>query len=139
MQEMGPWDGARTELAEPAAPKKKAAKTKGLALATWKQMLDNGRLQRGDEALRATARTAVARVSQTVYDACGPAVTLTGDRGSVTLPAEVTDIADDTVWVPAGSFGRGVLADLASPGSTVTVKGSSAAPDSVGTRKGGDQ
>jgi NADH-quinone oxidoreductase subunit G len=27
------------------------------------------------------------------------------------------------VWVPANSFGNGVLADLASPGSRVTVKG----------------
>ena len=50
-------------------------------------------------------------------------MTITGDRGSVTLPVEITDIADDTVWVPANSFGRGVLADLASPGSQVTVKG----------------
>ena len=33
--------------------------------------------------------------------------------------------ADDVVWVPANSFGNGVLADLASPGSRVTVaKGS---------------
>ena len=30
---------------------------------------------------------------------------------------------DGVVWVPANSFGRGVLADLASPGSSVTVKG----------------
>ena len=139
MQEMGPWDGDRPELTEPAAPTTKAASAKGVALATWKQMLDNGTLQRGDEALRATARMPVARVSQTVYDALGPAVTLTGDRGSVTLPAEVTDIADDTVWVPANSFGRGVLADLASPGSTVTVKGSSSVQQDAGTTKGGDE
>ena len=32
-------------------------------------------------------------------------------------------MADDTVWVPANSFGRGVLADLASPGTPVTVTG----------------
>jgi NADH-quinone oxidoreductase subunit G len=138
MAEMGPWDGDRPVLAEPAAPRKKSSKAKGLALATWKQMLDNGILQRGDEALRATARMAVARVSETVFDACGPAITLTGDRGSVTLAAEVADIADDTVWVPADSFGRGVLADLASPGSSVTVKGSSTAPAQSGTAKGGD-
>ena len=35
----------------------------------------------------------------------------------------VLDLADGVVWVPANSFGRGVLADLASPGSRVTVKG----------------
>jgi NADH-quinone oxidoreductase subunit G len=40
------------------------------------------------------------------------------------LPVEaVDDLADDTVWVPANSFGNGVLADLASPGSGVRVKG----------------
>jgi NADH-quinone oxidoreductase subunit G len=49
----------------------------------------------------------------------------------------VTDIADDTVWVPGNSFGRGVLADLGSPGTTVTVKGSSSEPDLSGTAKGG--
>ena len=65
----------------------------------------------------------MARVSAEVYDAIGQTVTLTGDRGSVTLPAEVADLAEGTVWVPANSFGRGVLADLASPGSQVTVKG----------------
>jgi NADH-quinone oxidoreductase subunit G len=53
----------------------------------------------------------------------GASVTLTGDRGSVTLPVEVADLPDGVVWVPANSFGRGVLADLASPGSSVTIKG----------------
>ncbi len=58
-----------------------------------------------------------------MYDALGATVTITGDRGSVTLPAEAGDVVDGTVWVPANSFGRGVLADLASPGSHVRVKG----------------
>ena len=51
-------------------------------------------------------------------------MTVTGDRGSVTLPVEATtDLVDGTVWVPANSTGSGVLADLASPGSGVRVKG----------------
>jgi NADH-quinone oxidoreductase subunit G len=96
----------------------------GMRLATWKQLLDNGRLQDGDPALRATARLAVARIPAARASEFGEAVTITGDRGSVTLPAIATDdLTDDTVWIPANSFGRGVLADLASPGSTVTVTG----------------
>ena len=51
----------------------------------------------------------------------GDVVTVTGDRGSWTLPALPAEMADNTVWVPTNSFGRGVWADLASPGSTVTV------------------
>ena len=38
-------------------------------------------------------------------------MTVTGDRGSVTLPAVVADLPDGVVWVPANSTGRGLLAD----------------------------
>ncbi|MDF1606108.1 NADH-quinone oxidoreductase subunit G [Nocardioides sp. YIM 152315] len=134
MEEMGPWDGERavlggsetalrpsstTEEAGAGAP---SSTTEGhFALATWKLMIDNGSLQDGDKAYRATGRAPVARLSPTAYDAHGPTVTLTGDRGSVTLPAEPAELDDDVVWVPANSFGNGVLADLASPGSRVTI------------------
>ena len=121
MQELGPWDGERAgfDTVGASAP---PGSTTGLALSTWKLLVDNGSMQDGDEHYRATARPAVARVSQQVYDATGPTVTLTGDRGSITLPAEVADIADGAVWVPANSLGNGVLSDLASPGSRVTVQ-----------------
>ncbi|HEX5861679.1 MAG TPA: molybdopterin-dependent oxidoreductase, partial [Nocardioides sp.] len=125
MEEFGGWDGERVTLEDTGRSVGRTS-TDGLALATWKQMLDNGSMQDGDDQLRATARMPVARVSAAVYDAVGPMVKLTGDRGSVTLPAEIADLADGTVWVPANSFGRGVLADLASPGSRVTVTGGQA-------------
>jgi NADH-quinone oxidoreductase subunit G len=124
MEEIGPWDGDRAELGvAPKRVERKVLKTK-LVLASWKQMLDNGVLQDGDDNLRATARTAVARVSQETAEMLkGGTVTLTGDRGTVTLPIEVADLPAGTIWVPANSFGNGVLADLASPGSSVSVKG----------------
>ena len=87
-------------------------------------MLDNGSMQDGDDNLRATARMPVARVSaDRVRRASGPSITVTGDRGSVTLPAVIAEIADDVVWLPANSTGRGLLADVGLPGSTVTLKG----------------
>jgi NADH-quinone oxidoreductase subunit G len=124
MQELGPWDGDRAAH-EPVLSSGSTGGA-GLALATWKQLLDHGSMQDGDDNLRATARPAVARVSRATYDAHGATVTLTGDRGEWTLPAEVADVPDDVVWVPANSSGNGVLADLASPGSRVTVKGADA-------------
>lgn len=141
MQALGPWDGARPALDAGKAPKSaKAPKgpKKGevaLALATWKQLIDLGSMQDGEVHLRATARTPVARVSRATYESAfgmleartagEQLVTITGDRGTVTLPVVVADLPDGVVWVPARSFGRGVLADLASPGSTVTLKGAS--------------
>jgi NADH-quinone oxidoreductase subunit G len=125
MEEIGGWDGERASLSAEDAPSVDPldAPAGEVALATWKQMIDLGSLQDGEEHLRRTARMPVALVSGAMYDALGPSVTVTGDRGSITLPAEVADLADGTVWVPANSVGAGVLVELASPGSRVTVKG----------------
>jgi NADH-quinone oxidoreductase subunit G len=131
MVEMGPWDGDRLTLPDSPAPRPEPVEgvVSGpgegeVALATWKLMLDNGTMQDGEKYLRATARTPVCRVSRNAARALGGMVTLQGDRGSVTLPVEVADdLADDVVWVPANSTGNGVLADLASPGSGVRLKG----------------
>jgi NADH-quinone oxidoreductase subunit G len=124
MEEMGPWDGPRAGMTAvpPAGPS-----AEGTVLATWKQLLDNGSMQDGDKHLAATARPAVARVPAAVYDALGSAVTVTGDRGSVTLPAVVADdLVDGVVWLPMNSTGNGVLAGVASPGSRVRVTGGGA-------------
>ncbi|HEY0645237.1 MAG TPA: NADH-quinone oxidoreductase subunit G [Nocardioides sp.] len=131
MQSLGPWDGARPALDAGKAPRSPKAKTGSLALATWKQLIDLGSMQDGEVHLRATARRPVVRVSRATYESVfgmldaghEQLATVTGDRGSVTLPVVVADLPDDVVWVPARSFGRGVLAELASPGSPVTVKG----------------
>jgi NADH-quinone oxidoreductase subunit G len=131
MQALGPWDGARPALDAGKAPKAPKTKAGALALATWKQLIDLGSMQDGEAHLRATARTPVARVSRATYESVfgmldagqDPVATLSGDRGSITLPVVVADLPDDVVWVPARSVGRGVLADLASPGSSVIVKG----------------
>ncbi|KAA1428367.1 NADH-quinone oxidoreductase subunit G [Nocardioides antri] len=131
MAQLGPWDGAGPSEASrlvAGAPRTSTSDgSDGLVLATWKQSIDNGRMQDGDKYLRATARVPVALVTQDVYASCGPTVTITGDRGSVTLPAVVAgDLVAGVVWVPANSFGAGVLSDLASPGSRVRVEGGQA-------------
>jgi NADH-quinone oxidoreductase subunit G len=127
MAQLGPWDGDRPTMT-PVSPT--SASGEGLALSTWKLMIDGGSMQDGDKHLAATARPAVARVSPATYAALGAevaSVTVSGDRGSVTMPVEVVeDMTDGTVWVPASSSGAGVLVGLASPGSRVTVKGAGA-------------
>jgi NADH-quinone oxidoreductase subunit G len=123
MEELGPWDGARPSMdTASVSTGSTGGGMQGLVLSTWKQLIDNGSMQDGDDNLTATARPAVARVSPKVFDRVGPVVTLTGDRGSVTVPAEVADLPDDVVWLPGNSLGNGVLADLASPGSRVKLE-----------------
>ncbi|MEQ6900576.1 NADH-quinone oxidoreductase subunit G [Nocardioides sp. YIM 152588] len=123
MAAVGPWDGhGATSFLGVDSPTPDTGE--GVLLSTWKQSVDNGSMLDGDKYLRATARPVVALLPPALYDAHGPTVTLTGDRGSVTLPAEpAADLVDGVVWVPADSFGAGVLADLASPGSRITIEG----------------
>jgi NADH-quinone oxidoreductase subunit G len=107
---------------EEAAGRRHVETSGSFRISSWRLMLDNARMLDGDKALAATARPAVALLSPANLDRFGETVTVTGDRGSVTLPAQAADLADDVVWLPAKSLGRGLLADVASPGSSVEVE-----------------
>ena len=68
-------------------------------LATWRYLLDEGLLQRGEYALAGTARPAVARLSAATAAAIGAAdgapLTVRSEHGSVTVPLVVTEMVDD--------------------------------------------
>ena len=111
MAEMGPWDGERAALEPGPGPRRRP--TRALTLAAWKQLLDDGRMQDGDDNLRATARMAVARVSSNVYDALGAEHhghrrSRLGHRCRPPSPTWPTTSSG----CPANSTGRGLLADL---------------------------
>ena len=71
-------------------------------LATWRQLLDSGRMQDGEPSLAGTARPVVARMSAATAAEAGVAdgdkVTIATDRGSVTVPVDVVPMADRVVW-----------------------------------------
>lgn len=95
-------------------------------LAGHRLLLDNGRLQDGDEALAGTRHPAVARLSATtaaeVGVAHGEPLAVTGPRGTVRLPLAVTPMPDRVVWLPLNSVGGGVAADTgAQPGGLVRI------------------
>jgi NADH-quinone oxidoreductase subunit G len=133
MTQLGPWDGERasapTVRAETAAGPE--AGSGELLLATWKQLLDDGRMLDGDEYLKATARRPVALVSPGTLAALGveqgQLVRLTGDRGAADLPVALADLPDGVVWAPASSGGLALARDLgAVSGSVVRLEGARA-------------
>jgi len=130
LAEVGAWDGARAELPTVATAEQRVLADGELRLATWRQMIDDGSLLDGDAYLKATGRAALALVSPATLAALGVAagehVTVTGDRGSVSLPVGTADLADDVVWLPGNTGGVNVNRDLASPGSPVRVTGGAA-------------
>jgi NADH-quinone oxidoreductase subunit G len=131
---LGTWRGERplapavlTTSAVLSAGTAPGATDADVRLATWHQLLDNGRLQDGEPYLAGTARPAVARVSPATADAAGLAdgdkVTVVSEAGSVTVPVTVTEMADGVVWLPANNQGSAVRADLvAGHGSRVTLR-----------------
>jgi NADH-quinone oxidoreductase subunit G len=96
-------------------------------LSTWHSLLDGGRMQDGDPNLAGTARTAVARMSAATAAQAGTAdggkVTVSTERGAVTVPVAVTEMPDRVVWLPANSAGRGIRRELAAGhGTLVTLR-----------------
>jgi NADH-quinone oxidoreductase subunit G len=125
---IGTWRGARP--AAPAvlsAPPMTAAGGTDVRLATWAQLIDEGRMQDGEPYLAGTARPVVARVSAATAAAAGLAdgdkATVATTAGSITVPLDVTDMTDGVVWLPTNSSGSAVRADLgAGHGSRVTLR-----------------
>ena len=89
-------------------------------------VLDQGRLQEGDDALAGTRHAAVARLSAATAAEVGvkggDTLTVTGPAGTTTLPLLVTQMPDRVVWLPLNSTGGGVTSDTgARPGDLVRV------------------
>jgi NADH-quinone oxidoreductase subunit G len=125
MASVGPWEGARAPAPE-VAP---AAAGSGLVLSSWKQLIDDGRMQDGDGFLRATARPPVVLVNAATLAGLGVEegddVTLTGPLGKVVLPVRVADLVDGAVWAPASAPGASVRHLVGPAGSVVTLEGGS--------------
>jgi NADH-quinone oxidoreductase subunit G len=96
-------------------------------LATWRQLLDNGSMQDGEPHLAGTARAAVALLSEATAAELGVplggTVTVSTQRGSVTLPVAAADLPPGVVWVPGNSGPATVRRSLGvGHGAVVTVR-----------------
>ncbi|TCW20668.1 NADH-quinone oxidoreductase subunit G [Dietzia cinnamea] len=106
---------SRTPRSERETPSSGAAAGRAV-LATWRMLLDAGRMQDGEPHLAGTARRPVARLSPTTARDLGAGegdpVTVSTDRGAITLPLAITEMPDRVVWVPQNSPGSAVNATL---------------------------
>ncbi len=101
-------------------------------LASWHWLLDDGSLQDGEPFLAGTAKKPRLHLSAATAAEVGAAegslVTVSSDRGSLTLPLVVADLPDRVVWVPMRTPDAAVRRDLAVvPGSVVRIAAGGAA------------
>ncbi|MDV8020866.1 NADH-quinone oxidoreductase subunit G [Rhodococcus sp. IEGM 1330] len=134
---LGGWNGPRTAVARVAPRADVPAVGSGDAiLATWRMLLDAGRMQDGEDNLAATGRTPTVRLSAARASAIGAEtgdlVSVGTDRGSITLPLTITDLPDTVVWVPMNSPGSAVYRSLGvQSGAVVSIRrGSAERPES---------
>jgi NADH-quinone oxidoreductase subunit G len=123
---LGAWDGAvvpapQVATAEPPQPKPNQA-----VLATWRLLLDNGRLQDGEPYLAGTAPRPVARLSPATAAEIGVAeggdVAVSTAAGRITLPVVLDELPDRVVWIPTDSQSSTVHASLrTTAGAVVTI------------------
>lgn len=113
---LAPWNGpyaAEPTRSHPSAPEPEQGEA---LLATWRMLLDSGRMQDGEPHLAGTARTPVVRLSadtaQEIGAAEGDQVTVGSDRGKITLPLAVTALPYRVVWLPQRSPGSEVNSTL---------------------------
>jgi NADH-quinone oxidoreductase subunit G len=139
-------DAVRAELVRLAGPGPRAAAPQfGAAapavlsagqavLATWPELIDEGRMQVGDEHLAGTAKPARAILSPATATGAGLAdgghVSVSTEHGTIVAPVLVDPTAaDGVVWLPTNARGCAVRKTLGvTSGAVVTLTDSDAPP-----------
>ncbi|WP_264000398.1 molybdopterin dinucleotide binding domain-containing protein, partial [Mycolicibacillus trivialis] len=126
LQALGGWAGPRAASPTVAAGAAPAPGRGEAVLASWRMLLDAGRMQDGEPNLAGTARTPVVRLGAATADEIGAAdgdpVTVATDAGAITLPLVVTVMPERVVWLPMNSPGSAVHRGLGvTAGATVQI------------------
>ena len=113
LADIGPWEGARETPSAVRAAGRPQPEAGEAVLASWRLLLDIGRLQDGEPYLAGTAHEAQVLLSEATANEIGAAegesVTVRSlsesIRGAITLPLRITEMPDRVVWVPMRSTG----------------------------------
>jgi len=127
MVRLGLWAGTRPAAPQVTAERPSPPSAGQAVLASWRMLLDAGRLQDGEPFLAGTAHPPIARLSRATAGEIGAAdgdlVMVSSDRGAITLPLAITEMPDRVVWLPLNPVGSGVHQQLAvTAGAVVSIR-----------------
>ena len=126
LQQIGKWDGAKAAKPESSLASLETPHGDQAILHSWRQLLDLGTLQGGEENLAGTARPSEVVLSQhratSLGVTNGDLIKVSTARGSISAPARIGKISDSDIWVPRNSLGSQCIANLGgASGLRVTV------------------
>ena len=120
---IGNWDGTKASMKSTPAGNEIKVGADEAVLTSWRNLLDKGSLQEGEDNLAGTARAATVVISQNRAGALsvksGELVRVSNSYGAITLPCTVADIDDARVWLPRNSAGAQLIKVLGTASNTV--------------------
>jgi NADH-quinone oxidoreductase subunit G len=113
---IGNWDGPKIAMkSSPAKAVNAAADGEGI-LSSWRNLLDKGSLQDGEDNLAGTARKSVVVISGSRANKLGvkesDLVRVSNNYGAITLPCVIADIEDSSIWLPRNSLSSQLIRNL---------------------------
>jgi NADH-quinone oxidoreductase subunit G len=123
LSSLGNWDGNKPTMNFLAEKSKTSAGNDEAILTSWRNLLDKGSLQDGEENLAGTARDSVVVISKNRANSLGvkdkELVRVSNNYGAVTLPCLVEDIEDSSVWLPRNSLNSQLIRNLGVVGNSI--------------------
>ena len=116
LESLGNWDGTKPEMKPAVTNSTKSVSPEEAILSSWRNLLDKGSLQDGEENLAGTARSSVVVISKSRASYLGvkenDLVRVSNNYGAVTLPCVIGDIEESAVWVPRNSLNSQLIRNL---------------------------
>jgi NADH-quinone oxidoreductase subunit G len=116
LESIGNWDGAKPEMKSVGINSTNTVNSEEAILSSWRNLLDKGSLQDGEENLAGTARSSVVVISKSRAIFLGvkenDLVRVSNNYGAVTLPCSIGDIEESAVWVPRNSLNSQLIRNL---------------------------
>ena len=123
LESIGNWDGSKNSMKPVAATSVINPSSDEAVLNSWRNLLDKGSMQDGEDNLAGTARKSVVVISPARAKALGVSendlVRVSNDYGAITLPCSINEIEDSSVWLPRNSQSSQLIRNLGTVSNSI--------------------
>ncbi len=122
-ESIGNWDGSKNSMKPVAAASVINASGDEAVLNSWRNLLDKGSMQDGEDNLAGTARKSIVVISSARAKTLGVSendlVRVSNEYGAITLPCSINDIEDSSVWLPRNSQSSQLIRNLGTVSNSI--------------------
>ena len=122
-ESIGNWDGSKNSMKPVAATSVINPSSDEAVLNSWRNLLDKGSMQDGEDNLAGTARKSVVVISparaKSLSVSENDLVRVSNDYGAITLPCSINDIEDSSVWLPRNSQSSQLIRNLGTVSNSI--------------------